>query len=167
MCPPSPIHPVGTAERLGAARRGGAPLPIPNREVKPRSGDDTAGDRGKVARRPPTTGTLPERPGRVSCFYGRAAKSVLRVRDSWTPFPIPKDFFCKKHQSSGFSVFLQLQKGAKPMLNNYKSLIFNKIQRGGKNLPMVFVHTPSKAGPKGFVLDFFCARILILQLNNK
>ena len=52
------------------------------------------------------------------------------------------------------------------MPNNYKSLIFNKIQRwGGKNLPMVFVHTPSKAGPKGFVLDFFCARILILKLK--
>ena len=35
--------------------RGGAPLPIPNREVKPRRDDDTAGDRGKVVRRPPTT----------------------------------------------------------------------------------------------------------------
>ena len=35
--------------------RGGAPLPIPNREVKPRRGDDTARKRGKVARRPPTT----------------------------------------------------------------------------------------------------------------
>ena len=33
--------------------RGGAPLPIPNREVKPRSADDTAVRRGKVGRRPP------------------------------------------------------------------------------------------------------------------
>ena len=46
--------------------RGGAPLPMPNREVKPRSGDDTARKRGKVARRPPTTEQ--PRPGQVGVF---------------------------------------------------------------------------------------------------
>ena len=66
---PCRLSPSGKAERdKWRPLRGGAPLPIPNREVKPRRGDDTAGDRGKVARRPPTTGTLPERPGRVFCF---------------------------------------------------------------------------------------------------
>ena len=48
--------------------RGGAPLPIPNREVKPRRGDDTAGDRGKVARRPPLTETLHHTTVRGSLF---------------------------------------------------------------------------------------------------
>ena len=52
--------------------RGGAPLPIPNREVKPRRGDDTAGDRGKVARRPPTTETPTVKTAGVCCFYGPA-----------------------------------------------------------------------------------------------
>ncbi len=38
--------------------RGGAPLPIPNREVKPRRADDTAVKRGKVGRRPPLAGSV-------------------------------------------------------------------------------------------------------------
>ena len=49
--------------------RGGAPLPIPNREVKPRRDDDTAGDRGKVVRRPPLTGTPTAKAAGVRCFY--------------------------------------------------------------------------------------------------
>ena len=53
---PVPLpSPVQCRKARVAAMRGGAPLPIPNREVKPRSGDDTAPKRGKVARRPPTT----------------------------------------------------------------------------------------------------------------
>ena len=68
-CPCAGFHPsvkAGRPGKTGPQRnkrrplRGGAPLPIPNREVKPRRDDDTAGDRGKVVRRPPTTETLPE-----------------------------------------------------------------------------------------------------------
>ena len=52
-------HPARPIERhKWRPLRGGAPLPIPNREVKPRRDDDTAGDRGKVVRRPPLTETL-------------------------------------------------------------------------------------------------------------
>ena len=35
----------------GADRAGGTPLPIPNREVKPRTADDTAIKCGKVGKR--------------------------------------------------------------------------------------------------------------------
>ena len=67
---------------VGAARpgnewrlwRGGAPLPIPNREVKPRSGDDTARERGKAARRPPT-GDHPRQ--RMAPFF-RVCPSFVR-----------------------------------------------------------------------------------------
>jgi hypothetical protein len=38
-------------ELHGADRAGGTPLPIPNREVKPRSADDTAIKCGKVGKR--------------------------------------------------------------------------------------------------------------------
>ncbi len=53
---PCPIFPPVTSMASAPTRRllrGGAPLPIPNREVKPRSADDTAVKRGKVGRRPP------------------------------------------------------------------------------------------------------------------
>ena len=49
--------------------RGGAPLPIPNREVKPRRDDDTAGDRGKVVRRPPIAESPSAPAGGLICFY--------------------------------------------------------------------------------------------------
>ncbi len=55
---PCPIFPPVTSMASAPTRRllrGGAPLPIPNREVKPRSADDTAVKRGKVGRRPPLT----------------------------------------------------------------------------------------------------------------
>ena len=64
----SAFRPSEAARHEWRLWRGGAPLPIPNREVKPRRDDDTAGDRGKVVRRPPTTETLPELSGRVFCF---------------------------------------------------------------------------------------------------
>ena len=53
-------RPVGAGRPEGKTERdewrlwrGGAPLTIPNREVKPRRDDDTARKRGKVVRRPP------------------------------------------------------------------------------------------------------------------
>ena len=48
--------------------RGGPPLPIPNREVKPRSADDTALSCGKVGRRHPYNESLGTHPG-LFCFY--------------------------------------------------------------------------------------------------
>ena len=57
LCPLSPLRSRPQRDKRRPLR-GGAPLPIPNREVKPRRGDDTAGDRGKVARRPPVTESL-------------------------------------------------------------------------------------------------------------
>ena len=68
LCLFSPIRlrPLSHEWRLW---RGGAPLPIPNREVKPRRDDDTAGDRGKVVRRPPLTESPSATAGGLLCFY--------------------------------------------------------------------------------------------------
>ena len=111
------LHPVPRRppERRVAAMRGGAPLPIPNREVKPRSGDDTAGDRGKAARRPPTAETLPERTGRVSCFPGAANPHgiTLPVHGFLIPFPLAQVFRRMAVNVSGFCVLSQPQKGHK------------------------------------------------------
>ena len=69
------FHPSGLGQQARPKRdkwrlwRGGAPLPIPNREVKPRRDDDTAGDRGKVVRRPPTTESPSAKAGGLVCFY--------------------------------------------------------------------------------------------------
>ena len=50
--PRSPSKPCRDAGRhTWRLQRGGPPLPIPNREVKPRSADDTALTCGKVGRR--------------------------------------------------------------------------------------------------------------------
>ena len=114
LCPPSP-RPEKAAERRVAAMRGGAPLPIPNREVKPRSGDDTARERGKAARRPPTAETLPERTGRVSCFPGAANPHgiTLPVHGFWIPFPLAQVFRRIGGAVSVFCVLSQPQKGHK------------------------------------------------------
>ena len=77
VCVPFPRPVEGRRRHEWRHRRGGAPLPIPNREVKPRCGDDTAGDRGKVVRRPPTTdGPNPFGLG-PSVFWRKAGKCGL------------------------------------------------------------------------------------------
>ena len=55
--------------------RGGAPLPIPNREVKPRRDDDTARKRGKVVRRPPLREARTMLYG-LSCFLWLLSHSI-------------------------------------------------------------------------------------------
>ena len=60
--------------------RGGAPLPIPNREVKPRRGDDTAGDRGKVARRPTRRDPCPIGQGSLfSCLFVKKSLFLPKI----------------------------------------------------------------------------------------
>ena len=153
------LHPVPRRppERRVAAMRGGAPLPIPNREVKPRSGDDTAGDRGKAARRPPTAETLPERTGRVSCFPGAANPHgiTLPVHGLWIPFPLVQVFRRMAVNVSGFCVLLQLQKGAKPMPNDCKSPIFNKCNGCGGKFPHGFRACTIQGRAEGLCLGFF------------
>ena len=87
VCVPFPRPVEGRRRHEWRHRRGGAPLPIPNREVKPRCGDDTAGDRGKVVRRPPTTdGPNPKGWGLLFFCFGTKQKKTgakIGLSDFW------------------------------------------------------------------------------------
>ena len=146
-----------TPSREGRPRDEWAPLPIPNREVKPRSGDDTARERGKAARRPPTAETLPERAGRVSCFPGAANPHgiTLPVHGFLIPFPLAQVFRRMAVNVSGFCILLQLQKGAKPMPNDCKSPIFNKCNGCGVKFPHDFRACTIQGRAEGLCLGFF------------
>ena len=102
--------------------------------------------------------TLPERTGRVSCFPGAAnpPRITLAGYGFWIPFPLAQVFRRMAVNVSGFCILLQLQKGAKPMPNNYKSLIFNKIQLwGGGKFPHGFRACTIQGRAEGLCLGFF------------
>ena len=61
------------------------PLPIPNREVKPRSADDTASTCGKVGRRHPYNGSLGKAPG-LFCFYTNPFSVSAESANLYGPF---------------------------------------------------------------------------------
>ena len=82
--------------------RGGAPLTIPNREVKPRRDDDTAVTRGKVVRRPPTT----ETPS-ATCWRGFLFLYIERHERTETasPFRSFRFFRCRNQPKNSFLKF--------------------------------------------------------------
>ena len=86
VCVPFPRPVEGRRRHEWRHRRGGAPLPIPNREVKPRCGDDTAGDRGKVVRRPPTTEKPQPDNGWVFLFFCFGTKQ--KFTETASPVPL-------------------------------------------------------------------------------